>query len=120
MSAADLDEIHNRMVEEISNHKGRIDAVFTCTDTVDKPRNCRKPAVSMGLWARKRFPEIRFRNSVMLGDMESDMRFAGKLGMKRVFVDGGDPEAFPGTHGCDLRVESLKAFAGCSEFINMM
>lgn len=117
MSSSALEDIHDRMVAEIISHNGRIDAVFACTDTADKPRSCRKPGVAMGLWARKRFPEIRFRRAVMVGDMDSDMRFAGNLGMKRVFVDGGDPEAFAGEHGCDLRVESLQTFAECLDFI---
>lgn len=113
MSKADLEEIHKQMISGIEQGGGRIDAIFYCPDISSKDRNCRKPGISMGLQARKRFPEIRFKRSYMAGDTESDMLFAGKLGMKRVFIDGGSTHAYPGKYGCELRFDSLIKFADC-------
>jgi histidinol-phosphate phosphatase family protein len=111
MSKEDLEEIHKLMIEGIERGGGRIDAIFYCPDLSTKAYNCRKPGVVMGLQARKRFPEIRFRRSFMAGDTASDMIFGGKLGMKRVFIDGGSFHANPGKYGCDLRFDSLLKFA---------
>ena len=46
----------------------------------------RKPAVGMALKARKIFPEIRFKKSIMAGDSLSDMLFGRRLGMKTVLI----------------------------------
>ena len=45
----------------------------------------------MALNAKKDFPEIRFRRSVMVGDSLSDMKFGKNAGMTTVLV-GDNPE----------------------------
>ena len=85
MSEVDLIEIHSNMVSEIINASGRIDSIYYCTDVHDGSPN-RKPNIGMALQAKQDFPEIEFFNSVMVGDSISDMEFARKLGMKRVFI----------------------------------
>jgi D-glycero-D-manno-heptose 1,7-bisphosphate phosphatase len=85
MSEVDLIEIHRNMVSKIKNASGRIDKIYYCTDIHEGSQN-RKPNIGMALQAKQDFPEIEFSDSVMVGDSISDMEFASKLGMKRVFI----------------------------------
>lgn len=107
MTEDDLAGIHATMKAEVSKAGGHIDAVFYCPELKGTPGGCRKPGVAMGLQARKQFPEIRFKRSIMVGDSPSDMMFAKRLGMKRVFIDHGDVTVSPGSAGCDLRFNAL-------------
>jgi D-glycero-D-manno-heptose 1,7-bisphosphate phosphatase len=107
MTEEDLEDIHRYMQEQIHDAGGRIDAVYYCPSLEGTIPSCRKPAIDMGMAARRRFPEISFRRSVMVGDAPSDMLFGKRLGMKLVFVDNRDPSQQPGEAGCHLRVHSL-------------
>ena len=46
----------------------------------------RKPGVGMALQARREFPGLRFKNSIMAGDSLSDMQFGKRAGMVTVLV----------------------------------
>lgn len=110
MTRDKLDAIHVRMTKIVENAGGRIDAVFCCTDIADTPGNCRKPGEYMGLRAKEQFPEIDFRQSIMVGDSVSDMKFASNLGMVRVFIHHTG-EAIPEPGSYDYVFDSLKSFA---------
>jgi histidinol-phosphate phosphatase family protein len=111
MSEADLIKIHSNMVREIKNASGRIDKVYYCIDVhVSSPN--RKPNIGMALQAKQDFPEIEFSNSVMIGDSISDMEFASKLGMKRVFISIKNlNELDIHERDFDLKFDSLFTFA---------
>ena len=81
MSVAQLAEIHEKMVLEIQQSGGRIDAVYYCPDLSGTPNNCRKPASGMARMAQKEFPEISFQHAVMVGDLVSDIEFGQNLCM---------------------------------------
>jgi len=110
MTEGDLEDIHRYMQDQIHAAGGRIDAVYFCPSVEGATPSCRKPAIDMGMAARRRFPEISFRKSVMVGDAPSDMLFGKRLGMKLVFVDNGDPMQHPGEAGCHFRVPDLEGF----------
>lgn len=86
MKTSELDQIHANMLSEIASAKGRIDKVYYCPALKSANSFCRKPAVGMGLLARKDFPSIQYNKSFMVGDSESDLRFGKRLGMKTVFI----------------------------------
>ena len=110
MSEADLIEIHSNMVSEIINASGRIDKIYYCTDVHDISPN-RKPNIGMALQAKHDFPEIEFSSSVMVGDSISDMEFAKKLGMKKVFISQkNDIEIEDQETNFDLKFDSLFSF----------
>ncbi len=91
MYEKDVEKVHERMISEVEAAGGRIDAVFYCpTLESDKSFN-RKPNIGMALQSRKRFPEIRFRQSIMVGDSLSDMIFGKRVGMKTVFLSSNLP-----------------------------
>lgn len=83
MSEKALLEIHERMMEEIGKCGGRIDKIYYCTDILESSPN-RKPNIGMALRAKVDFPDINFKNSIMIGDSESDMIFGNKLEMKTI------------------------------------
>jgi D-glycero-D-manno-heptose 1,7-bisphosphate phosphatase len=111
MPEANLIEIHSNMVCEIKNANGRIDKIYYCTDVHDSSPN-RKPNIGMALQAKHDFPEIEFSNSVMVGDSISDMEFARKLGMQRVFIrQNYDAEIKDQETNFDLKFDSLFSYA---------
>mgnify|MGYP003287474151 CR=1 FL=1 len=70
---------------------GRIDKVYFSPWLESEHSFYRKPNIGMALRAKKDFPEIRFRRSVMVGDSLSDMKFGKNAGMTTVLV-GDNPE----------------------------
>jgi D-glycero-D-manno-heptose 1,7-bisphosphate phosphatase len=107
MTSADLDAIHGRMLEAIRETGGRIDAIYHCPHDRETGCDCRKPRIGLAHHAKEQYPEIEFSQSIMVGDSDSDMRFAEAAGMARVFV-GTAP---PARTTADLIVPSLSAFA---------
>ena len=51
----------------------------------------RKPSIGMALQARRDFPDVVLKQSVMVGDTASDMLFGRRAGMTTVLV-GDEPE----------------------------
>lgn len=86
MNEDQMQSVHRKMLAEVEKAGGKIDAVFHCPDMASKPGNCRKPSAFMALKAKKRFPEIDFSKSIMVGDAESDMAFGKNAGMFTVLV----------------------------------
>ena len=102
MTEADLALIHRRMLEQVHEAGGRIDAVYYCPDLAGEADSCRKPGPVMAYRARADFPEIEFSRSVMAGDSLSDMAFGCRLGMLSVLIEtkaealqGLEDEPFP-------------------------
>ena len=89
MTLEQLEEIHEKMTNEIFRAGGRIDKIYYCVDKFDSAF-CRKPNTGMGLNAKKDFPEINFAKSIMVGDSISDMVFAKRLKMKSVYISSVD------------------------------
>ncbi len=111
MTGHDLDEIHFYMCNEIKKAGGRIDKIYYCTDLANSGSKNRKPAIGMGMKAKKEFPEIEFEKSIMVGDTISDMIFGKELGMINVFLSGDNNNNFCMEKEWDLRFKSLKEFA---------
>ena len=91
MSEDDLDLIHNSMVRQVEGARGRIDLVLFSPHLKSDGSPMRKPGTGMALEAKRVFPEIDFKKSVMAGDSESDMLFGRNAGMKTVLISD-DPE----------------------------
>lgn len=86
MNETDLKEIHDMMVAQIEESGGKIDKVYHCPFLREENHIDRKPNVGMALKARKDFPEVNFKRSLMVGDSESDMEFGANLGMTNVYI----------------------------------
>ena len=86
MTSDDLDRLHNSMVNEINLFGGRIDKIYHCPCLESENCDCRKPNSGMLLEAKKDFPSIKFKNSILLGDSDTDITFAENVGVKAVKV----------------------------------
>jgi len=86
MMLDELIDIHNKMLEDITKNNGRIDYIYYCTATKDEESFFRKPNVGMALRAKKDFPDINFKKSVIVGDSISDMQFGRRMRMTTVFI----------------------------------
>lgn len=86
MTVAELEQVHSFMVESIQAYGGRIDGIYFSPDLNNTGSFTRKPAVGMGLKARKDYPGIRFKRSIMVGDTFSDMLFGKRLDMFNVLI----------------------------------
>ena len=86
MTENDLDTIHKYMLTELQKIGGRIDKVYHSPFLESSGHYTRKPAVGMGMKAKKDFQGIKFTKSVMVGDSLSDMVFGKRLKMTTVFI----------------------------------
>lgn len=111
MTVSNLEKVHEKMLSLISNAGGRIDAVFFASSLANEQSIMRKPNIGMGLAARKRFPEIRFKSSIMAGDSFGDVQFGKRLGMKTVLI--GDAVNIAKLHPklVDYHFPDLQAFS---------
>ena len=85
MSIGDLNDIHERMLDEIRAAGGRIDRIYCCTALSEDDPD-RKPNPGMFLKIRKDYPDITPEKTIMLGDSESDMKFARNCGIKGIKI----------------------------------
>lgn len=91
MTEADLETIHDGFLHQVEAAGGRVDRIYFCPALKAEHSFMRKPSIGMALQARRDFPDIKLRESVMVGDTESDMLFGRRAGMKTVLV-GPEPE----------------------------
>lgn len=89
-----LKEIHDRMMEFILYHGGRIDEIYYCPFKGDLDPLCRKPNPGMALEAKNDFPDIDFKKCLMVGDSDSDIAFGNNLGMKTILVSNKNDNSF--------------------------
>ena len=106
MNSETLHKIHQLMLEGVSDGGGRIDLVLACTETRDQLNNCRKPSTAMADEAAEKIPSIRFAQSVMVGDTETDIQFGKNAGMQTVLIGSESIALVP-----DLKFYSLYQFA---------
>lgn len=103
----DLNMVHTFMLDKVKEAGGRIDAVYFCPYLEKNNDLCRKPNVGMGLQAKSDFPEIDFKQSVMIGDSLSDLQFGRNLGMFTIWISSDPGQKF-NPDLVDLRMDSLK------------
>lgn len=111
MTRTQLDLVHQKMLNEISKTGGRIDAVFYSPDLKNGRSFTRKPAIGLGLKARKQFPSINFKNSIMAGDTYSDILFGHRLGMITVLIGTDKNLAFRCSDIVNFAFPDLLSFA---------
>ena len=116
MKVETLNNIHKKMISEIESAGGRIDKVYFCPDLRESNSLYRKPNMGMGLKARKDFPAIRFRKSIIAGDSIGDMQFGRKLGMNTVLISDDDELSRKHPETIGFRFQSLLELA---RFINL-
>jgi len=111
MTTSQLNLVHEKMLQKITETGGRIDAVLYSPDLKNKGSFTRKPSVGLGLKARKQFPSINFKRSIMAGDSYSDILFGHRLGMATVLIGANKEQIFQCTGILDYSFADLISFA---------
>ena len=93
MTIEKLDEIHDRMCEEIERHGGRIDGLFVCTQLATEPGNLRKPNPQMAYTAKGLHPDLDLAKCLMIGDSPTDVEFGHNAGTHTIFLGPEHPTA---------------------------
>ena len=115
MTHAQLNLVHEKMLQKVTETGGRIDAVFYSPDLKNTRSFTRKPAIGLGLKARKQFPSINFKYSIMAGDTYTDILFGHRLGMITVLIGDDKEAAFQASDILDYSFPDLITFAGFLE-----
>lgn len=111
MTVADLEAIHNDFLRKVEAAGGRMDKIYFCPALKVEHSFMRKPSIGMALQARREFPDIKLKQSIMVGDTESDMLFGHRAGMQTVLV-GPEPHlAHKYPHLIDYYYPNLLAYA---------
>jgi D-glycero-D-manno-heptose 1,7-bisphosphate phosphatase len=85
MTVDTLEEIHHRMLAQLTALNARIDAIYYCPHGSDACCACRKPAPGMLLQAAKDLG-IDLPNSWMVGDSDSDVLAGKNAGCRTVRI----------------------------------
>ncbi len=111
MTEKDLADVHNHMLRELKKHDAVITDVLFCPHRKEDNSFYRKPNIGMALAAKKKYPDIVFRNSVMVGDFITDMQFGKRLKMQTIFIAPNLSEAGKHYRIIDYCYDSLSDFA---------
>ena len=111
MTEEELEIIHRKMIAEIERNGGRIDRIYHSPHLEKEGSVKRKPNVGMALMARKEFPGINFKRSMMVGDSISDMIFGKRLKMVNVFLSEDISQARKSHQCIDFVFPDLISFA---------
>lgn len=110
MTEADLLDIHTCMTADIVKAGGRIDRIYYCVAN-DPSHPSRKPNPGMIYEAKKDYPDIDLKKSLIVGNNMSDMEFGRNAGIYTVFVKTTNPEQELPHPAIDLAFNSLGDFA---------
>jgi len=90
MNEEELSVVHQYMRSELEDAGAKLDEVYHCPDLAEKNSICRKPNTGMAEEARKDFPTIDFKSSIMVGDSISDLQMGKRVGMITVYISPND------------------------------
>ena len=86
MREEDLHVVHQHLKEQLRKEGVAIDAIYYCRHLAEKGCECRKPNIGMAQQAQRQFPEIDFKQSLMVGDSLSDILFGKRCGMLTALI----------------------------------
>jgi len=86
MTEEQLTIIHDKLKNDVIKAGGKIDEIYHAPYLAKQHHTWRKPGTGMAKQAQKDFPAIDFKQSIMVGDFVTDMKFAHKLGMIKIFI----------------------------------
>lgn len=92
MTAADLQDVHDRLAQLLAQEAGAsIDAFFVCPHE-EGACDCRKPRPGLLRQALRRFPEIDVGCSALIGDTPADVAAGTAVGLRslQLGVDAAD------------------------------
>ena len=81
MTRGSLNEIHAQMSDAVLKRGGRIDDILVCDHLASSNCGCRKPSAKLPKDWLAHHPDVDDRRTVVVGDADSDMEMARRLGL---------------------------------------
>ncbi|MCA1062877.1 HAD family hydrolase (plasmid) [Cytobacillus spongiae] len=97
LSHAQLQSIHDHMVNEIQRAGGFIQEVSSCTHKPHEGCECRKPEAGMLLNLAEKY-DVDFHHSYMIGDREVDIEAGRKAGCLTILLGASSPPSNNADH----------------------
>lgn len=88
VSMQELDLIHGLILGAVNEAGGTVDQILVCPH-LEGTCECRKPRTGLFVEARRLEPSISFGDSVVIGDSESDIEAACRIGAGSIRVGAG-------------------------------
>ena len=88
---ADLQKIHERMIEELSKRGARIDAIYYCPHHPNDDCDCRKPKVGMLKQAARDFG-LELGKCFIIGDKKLDVETGRNAGCTSILIPSSETE----------------------------
>jgi len=88
ISRRTLEEIHQRMGEEIAETGGKIEKIYYCPHRPEDSCSCRKPEPGLLLQAAEDL-KLDLRSSYLIGDKITDIEMGHKVGSRTIMVKTG-------------------------------
>ncbi len=112
ITLAQLDEIHQYMIDTVKTKGGEIAGIFACLDHPDSPTARRKPNPGMLLEALEQYGADA-AGTAMIGDAITDMQAAHSAGCMRYLVNTGKGNITRG-----LLTENLYPVTFCDDILD--
>ena len=88
----DFDVAHNKLLEIFSENNIEFDEIFICPHMPEENCSCRKPKIGL-VEKFIKTEKIDLKNSIMIGDRDTDEQFAENIGVK--FIKMKTNSSFP-------------------------
>ena len=116
-----LNQIHEKMLEELNHLGGEISAIFFCPHSAEAECECRKPKPGMFLELADRL-QWNLGNVYAVGDSLRDLQAARAAGANPVLVETGKGprtiEALASLEGEDADLQSVPRFKNLAAFVD--
>jgi len=89
MTEKDLEDIHNKMINEIKKHSGKINDIYYCPHGWDEGCECRKPKPGM-FYQASREHHLDLTKSIFIGDDERDNLAGDAADVKTILISPKD------------------------------
>lgn len=84
-----VEDIHERMIKEVSQTGGKIERVYYCPHKPEDKCDCRKPKAGLLLKAARNFV-FNPKKSYLVGDKISDIEAGHRLGCATIMIKNGE------------------------------
>ena len=92
-TSEDYDRVTSRFTQLLCEAaEARVDDIFCCPHFHTENCTCRKPKTGLFEMAKKKYNDIHFKESFIIGDRPDDIIAGNKLGMKTILVRTGHGE----------------------------
>lgn len=113
-----LEKIHKKMLKEIENAGGKIEAIFICPHGPEDNCDCRKPKPGLLIKIGKHF-HLAPSRILTIGDSLRDIQAAKTFGAKAVLVlTGNGKKTLEGATKSDL--EGVEVYANLNELVDYL